>query len=113
MTVVDEYLAKLDDQQKLALTNICQIVRQTVPDSKEVITYGMPGFKYRGKYLVSFGVFKDHMSLFPGSGAIEAYQDNLMNYKCSKGTIQFTINNQLPNELIKLIIIHRKKDIES
>lgn len=113
MNVVDEYLINLAAPQKLALTNVRRIITQTVPDAEAVFTYGMPGYKYKGKYLISFGVFKDHMSIFPGADAIEAYKDKLAGFKLSKGTIQFTTEQQIPDELIAQIVTHRMHDIDT
>ena len=111
MKVVDEYIARLNEPQRLALAHVCQIIQQTAPGAEAVITYGMPGFKYKGKYLISFGTFKDHMSIFPGADAIEAHKESLNNFKISKGTIQFTGEHHLPDSLLVSIIEHRMRDI--
>ena len=70
MSVVDDYLKNLPEPQKAELERIRKIVKQTVPEAEEVISYGVPGFKYKGKYLITFAAFKDHLSLFPGSAPI-------------------------------------------
>lgn len=113
MNVVDEYLGKLELAHKLVLANISHIVNRTVPDAKPAITYGMPGYKYKDKYLISFGAFKDHLSIFPGANAIEAHKDSLNDFNISKGTIQFTAEHQLPDTLLVSIIKHRVRDIDA
>lgn len=113
MNVVDAYLETLNEPHKSAIINIRQIVRKISPMAEEVITYGMPGFKYKGKYLISFSVFKDHMSIFPGPKAIQAHYKELQSFKCSKGTIQFTAEHQIPAEILKSIITHRINDIDA
>lgn len=111
MSVVDEYFEKLEPEQRTELERIRKIVRKNYPEAEEVITYGMPGFKYKGKYLVSFNAFKDHLSLFPGSKPIEKLSGKLKSYKTSKGTIQFTLDNPIPEELIRDILAVRAADI--
>ncbi len=111
MSVIDNYLKKISSPQKDELERIRRIVKQTIPEADEVISYGMPGFKYHNKYLVGFAAFKDHLSLFPTAGPVEALQDNLKAYKLSKGTIQFTINNPIPESLIKEILHNRIESI--
>lgn len=111
MSVIDEYLQNVAEPQKSELERVRKIIATTVTDAEEVITYGMPGFKYKGKYLISFSAFKDHMSIFPGSHAIEALQDKLGTYKQLKGTIQFTLDNPLPEALLKEIVTIRMIDI--
>lgn len=111
MPVIDEYLDKIDAPQKTELQRVRSIIKKTVPEAEEVISYGMPVFKYKGRYLVGFSPFKAHMSLFPGSGAVEALKDKLAGYTVSKGTIQFTLDHPLPEPLIKEIVLNRLADI--
>lgn len=112
MNEIDELLAKLPADQKRVLEQIRKLVIKTVPDATEGVSYGMPGFKYKGKYLVAYWGFKDHMSIFPGAGAIDHFAKELSGYVVSKGTIQFTENTMLPDSLIIDILRHRVKDIE-
>jgi uncharacterized protein YdhG (YjbR/CyaY superfamily) len=81
------------------------------PDVEETISYGVPTFKVKGKPLLHFGVFKDHMSLFPTSTPIGVLKDQLSKYTVGKGTIQFTQDNLLPEELIKDILAVRLTQI--
>ena len=104
MPTIDDYLARLSPPQKAALERIRAIVHHMVPDAQEVISYGMPGFKYQGKYLLGFWAFKDHLSLFPTAGPIEALKDKLANFVTAKGTIQFSLEHPLSKELITEII---------
>lgn len=104
MSVIDDYIAKLEEPQKSALTHAKNIIRKTVPDAEEVICYGMPVFKYKGKYLIGLAAFKNHMSLFPGAEPIEQLKDKLNGYKLSKGTIQFTVDHPVPDPIIKELL---------
>ena len=112
MNVVDTHLMRLDHPSRGALTNICKIVKELAPEAVEVISYGMPGYKYKNKYLITFSQFKDHMSIFPGSGAVEAHKDQLVEFTLSEGTVQFTTEHQIPNETLTSIIKYRLSDIE-
>jgi len=111
MSVIDNYLEKVSQPQKAELERIRKIVKQTVPEAEEVISYGMPGFKYNKKYLVGFASFKDHLSLFPTSHPIEVLENKLGNFKLSKGTIQFTPDNPIPKAVIKELVRIRLADI--
>jgi len=107
MTLIDDFLAKLSAPQRGELERIRQIVSSTVPDAEEAISYGMPAFKYNGKYLVGFRAYKNHVSLFPTSGPIDALRDKLEGYKLSAGTIQFTIEKPIPEETVREIVLNR------
>ena len=104
MSVIDEYLSTVPPAQSSQLERVRQIIKQQAPNAAEVITYGMPGFKVNGKYLISFGNFKDHMSIFPGADPTHTVKEKLQGYKTSKGTIQFTVDKPLPESLIKEIV---------
>lgn len=105
--VFDSYFSTLTESQKLSLEHIEKIVKTLVPEANEVISYGIPGFKYQGAYLLGFAAFKNHFSLFPTSGPIDALKPKLKAYKLARGTIQFTDSAPIPDSLIKEIINHR------
>lgn len=112
MSVIDDYLKNVAEPQKGELERVRNIVSKTVPEAEEAISYGMPGFKYKGKYLITFAAFKDHLSVFPGSNPTEAVSKKLADFKQSKGTIQFTIENPLPESIIVELVKIRVGDID-
>jgi uncharacterized protein YdhG (YjbR/CyaY superfamily) len=113
MSTIDDYLINIESLQKTELEKVRNAVKKAVPEAQEVITYGMPGFKYKGKYLIAFAPFKDHLSIFPGTEAVEAFKNKLSGYKTSKGTIQFTVDNPIPEDIIIDICQFRAQDINS
>jgi uncharacterized protein YdhG (YjbR/CyaY superfamily) len=104
MNEIDEYLDKIEQPQKGELQRIRKLIQGVVPDATEGISYGMPGFKYKGKYLITYSAFKDHMSLFPGAEAIAELGNKLDGYKTSKGTVQFTIEHPLSDATVHEMI---------
>lgn len=113
MSVIDEYLQNVPATQRSELERIRNIIKQVVPDAEEVITYSMPGYKYKGKYLVSFAAFKDHLSIFPGSDPVGALKDTLKDNITGKGTIQFTVNKPLAEATIREIMELSKARIDT
>jgi uncharacterized protein YdhG (YjbR/CyaY superfamily) len=112
MSVIDEYFKKFNPAQQAELKRIRQIVRETVPEAEEAVSYGVPAFKYKEKYLIGYCAYKDHLSLFPGSEPIEAVKDKLKDFTLSKGTIQFTLEHSIPESVIKEMLHVRIADIE-
>ena len=102
---VDEYLARVPEPAQSTLTHIRAVIRSVAPKgATEVISYGIPMFKYNGM-LVGYAAFAKHCSLFPtGSGVIERFAKDLKGYKTSKGTIQFPSDEPLPDALVKKIV---------
>lgn len=100
---VQAYLDALDAPQRAALERIRAVVREEAPEAEEVIAYGIPTFKLDGN-LVHYAAFRDHMSFFPGGTAhSEALKDELAGYKLAKGTIRFTLENPLKDDIVRRI----------
>lgn len=113
MTQIDQYLKKSATPTQIKeLGKIRRIAKQLSPEAEDTISYGIPTIKYKGKNLIHFAAFKNHMSLFPGSRPIEMLSKKLTKFKVSKGTIQFTEAEPIPEELIKEVIRLRIGDIE-
>ena len=108
---VEEYLANVPEPAQSTLKHVRALIQSVVPkETTEVISYGMPMFKFNGM-LVGYAAFKDHCSLFPtGSGVIEQFAKELKGYSRNKGTIRFTPEKPLPDGLIKKIVRARVKE---
>jgi uncharacterized protein YdhG (YjbR/CyaY superfamily) len=110
MQSIDEYLTAVAPSQRSELQRIRSIVNKTVPEAEESISYDMPTFKYKGKRLIYFAAFKNHMSIYGSLGSLE---DKLGAHKLShKGTLQFTEKNPLPEQIIQEIVINKKTEID-
>jgi len=101
----DEYLAGIPEPAHSTLQHIRQVIKSVVPkETTEVISYGIPMFKYKGM-LVAYAAYAKHCSLFPtGSGVIEKFSKELKHYSTDKGTIRFQADTPLPDALIKKIV---------
>ncbi len=102
---VDEYLAGVPEPACSSLKHLRKVIQSVVPKkTTEVISYGIPMFKFNGM-LVGYAAFKNHCSLFPtGSGVIEKFAKELKGYSTSRGTIQFPSDKPLPDALVKKIV---------
>jgi len=100
---VDEYLAGVPEPARSTLEKVRSVIRSVVPpEATEVISYGIPTFKYKGM-LASFAAFSNHCSLFPGA-LPEAFKDELKQYHTAKGTIRFPVDKPLPAALVKKLV---------
>lgn len=101
---VQEYLDKLPPAQLAQYERIKKIVLELVPEAEEAITYGIPTFKYKGKYLIYFSGGKNHMSVYPTLGDVPPTPG-------TKGTFRFTEENPVPESVIKEIVRSRLAQI--
>ncbi len=106
MNLIDEYIKKFPEEVQGKLEKLRQVIVENAPDAVEKISYGMPTFYLNGN-LVHFAAYSGHIGFYPAPSGIEAFIDELSVYKTSKGAIQFPINEELPLDLIKKIVLFR------
>lgn len=113
MITPDQYINNLPEGQRGGFERVRTEVLKQAPGAELIMSYGMPSFKYNRRILLHFGAFKDHMSLFPASDdMITEIGAELEAFRTSKGTLQFTGTNPLPDELLSKVITFRLKGIK-
>ena len=108
-TTIDEYIATFSPEIQSILRNIREIVRELAPEATEKISYQMPTFYLNGN-LVHFAAFKKHIGFYPTPSGIEAFQEELSKYKGAKGSVQFPLNQPIPYDLIRKMVIYRLEE---
>ena len=104
---VNKYISNLPIEQQIALERVRQIIKNTVPEAQEYLSYKMPAYHFHGM-IGGFAAFKNHCSFFPwDSKTIDVFKDELTGFKTSAGTIQFTPEKPLPEELLQKILRYR------
>ena len=105
---MDEYIESFPKNVQNILQEMRQTIQKAAPEAEETISYQIPTFKLNGN-LVHFAAFKDHISFFPTSSARVAFKKELSKYKGGKGTVRFPIEEPIPYDLVKKIVIFRRK----
>lgn len=103
---IDEYIEGFTEDIQQMLNELRRAISETAPDAVEKISYKMPTYYLRGN-LVHFAAQSKHIGFYPAPSGIEAFKEELKDYKTSKGAIQFPIGKPLPIELIKKIVRFR------
>ena len=76
------------------------------PDLEECISYGIPAFRYEGKFLLAYGATAKYCSFYPGS-VVQTLAPELKDYDVSKGTIRFDPDKPLPKSLVRKLVKSR------
>lgn len=105
---VNEYIKAFPPAVRARLSEIRKMVKAIAPQADEVISYGIPGYKYHGM-LFYFAAYANHISVYPAPRNVEAFKKELATYKGGKGTMQLQLDKPLPLGLIKRIIKFRVK----
>jgi uncharacterized protein YdhG (YjbR/CyaY superfamily) len=112
MTVIDDYLKKIEPLKKKELKRIRTLAQEIVPSAEEAIVYGMPTLKYQGKPFLGFDAHKNHIGVYPYSGqVIKALKDELQEYEVSKGAIRVPPENPISKGVLRKVINLRLKAI--
>jgi uncharacterized protein YdhG (YjbR/CyaY superfamily) len=99
---IDQYIATFPIETQKLLQKVRETIHKAVPAAKEVISYGMPAFKQH-TVLVYFAGYAKHIGFYPTGTGIEAFKNEFVDYKWSKGAVQFPLDKPLPLDLITRI----------
>ena len=107
---IDEYIAGFPNDVQEILEKIRMTVRKAAPDAEETISYQIPTFTLKGKYLVYFAAYKKHIGLYPAPRGIEKFKKELSVYGGAKGSVRFPLDKPIPFDLISKIVKFRVKE---
>ena len=101
---VDEYLARVSDDKRVALQKLRKTIKAAAPRAEECISYQLPAYRLNGM-LVAFGATANHCAFYPMSAStVAAHKEELKDYDTSKGTIRFQPDNPLPASLVRKLV---------
>ena len=109
---IDAYLAAFPESVQKVLEQFRMAITKAAPDAEEIISYGMPAFKYKGSILIYFAGYKNHIGLYATPAGHPAFAKELSIYKQGKGSVQFPLNKPVPVNLISRIVKFKVKQRE-
>lgn len=115
-TTVREYESVLPIQSRRMLKTIRKAIAAELPGCEETISYNIPTFKYEGRIIVSVGVWKDHIGMYPVPNGSATFNKAIAKYRGTKSSAHFLLNEPLPLKLIvqcvkfRLVKTTRKKN---
>jgi len=98
---VDEYIDAQSAEVQPRLRELRAIFSAALPDAAEVISYGLPTYKF-GAGFVYFGAAKRHCAIY-GSSTV-ALAEELRGFRQAKGTVRFPLDQPIPAELVRKLI---------
>ena len=108
---VDKYIASQPRESREELEKLRTAIKAAAPGAEEVISYGMPAFKYEGRMLVGFANYKNHIGFYPwDSKTVTLFKNELKGLPTSVGAIQLVKTKPIPVTLIKKIVKTRMKE---
>ena len=109
---VDDYLASRPEGQRIILEKLRAAIKSAAPKADEVISYGIPTYKYYGP-LVHFAAHESYCSLIVvNKTVLKTLSSELEPFDVSGTTIHFTVERPIPAVLVKKIVKARMKENE-
>jgi uncharacterized protein YdhG (YjbR/CyaY superfamily) len=109
--LVDAYISAQPELIRPKLQLIRRTISKLVPDAEEVMSYGIPAFRYHG-LLAHYAGFKSHYSFFFGPEVTKAFLKELSDYETSKATIKIPADKPVPVQLLTRLTRYAKKNNE-
>ncbi|MEO8273506.1 MAG: DUF1801 domain-containing protein [Chloroflexota bacterium] len=111
---VDAYLARLPAEQRDLLQALRDRIKVLAPEADETISYAMPAFRLRDRFLLSYAGWKRHSSIYAIHDELLAkYAPQLRGYATTKGSLHFSTAQPLPDELLVEFVRDRVATIEN
>ena len=106
---IDAYIAGFPTDVQQILEKIRKTIRKAAPEAEETISYLIPTFNLKGRYLIYFAAYKKHIGLYPAPRGNERFKKELSRYEGGKGTVRFPLDKPIPLALITRIVKFRIK----
>jgi uncharacterized protein YdhG (YjbR/CyaY superfamily) len=103
---IDEYILQFPPEVQEILQKLREVIKESAPEAEEKISWQMPTYVLHGN-LVHFAAHKNHIGFYPAPSGIDAFKQELSEYKGAKGSIQFPIKKPMPYEVISKIVKFR------
>ena len=105
---VDAYIDDAPTSVQGPLRAVRALIRATIPDAVEVISYRMPGFSYPGYpykgMIVWFARQRQHIGLYLRPPTIADHQKELAGYETTKSAVHLPIGRPIPSALVRKLV---------
>lgn len=100
---IEQYYSQFPPKYQEKMRQLHHLVKETVPEAAEVISYGMPAFKLNGRPLIYYAANKNHLGFYPaGTSTVETFKN--AGYEVTKGSVHFPWDQPLPLDLLTKMI---------
>lgn len=114
---VDEYIADQPKEVAAALEQVRTLILKALPDAEQLLNYNIPAFTLtaggKREQQIMIAGYAKHIGFYPHPTTIEAFADELADYKYAKGSVQFPLNKAMPEDLIVRMVLWRKQHLNA
>ena len=110
---LDAYIASFPAATQTILKKIRDIALKAAPGAEGVVSYGVAAIKRNGAYVVYFGGYPKHVSLYPLYANDPVLGKAAAPYTSGKATAKFMLDKPIPYDLIKRIMKEKVKESDA
>jgi uncharacterized protein YdhG (YjbR/CyaY superfamily) len=107
---MDEYIAGFPKNVQAILERVRVTIRKAAPGAEETISYQIPTFTLKGRYLIYFAAYRRHIGIYPAPLGNAELKEELSAYAAGKGTLKFPLDKPIPFGLIRRIVKFRVEE---
>jgi uncharacterized protein YdhG (YjbR/CyaY superfamily) len=115
MAEIDDYLARLDEQDATIIGDAYAKARALVPEAEQGISYGMPALIVASRPLLSVMRAKGHFGLYPFSavvvGKVIESLGPVDGLTSAKGTVRLPLGAPIPEIVVSELVLIRHDEI--
>lgn len=90
---IDTYIAGFPEDVRALLEKVRMTIRKAAPEAEETISYQIPAFTLKDRYLIYFAGYKNHIGLYPAPRGSEEFKEELSAYEGGKERYNFRSTN--------------------
>lgn len=114
---VDDYFTAQPKKTQRALIELKKCILTVAPNATELLNYDIPAYALvdggKREHQIMIAGYKNYVGFYPHPTTIEKFDSELSAFKRGKGSVQFTLNQQLPKILIERMVDYRLQLLKS
>ncbi|QTN39805.1 DUF1801 domain-containing protein [Cryomorphaceae bacterium] len=112
---IDDYIVAQPEHVRSHLHDLRRIILEAAPDAEEKLNYKVPTFALvpEGKrdYQLMMAGYDKFIGFYPFPTTMDHFASELSGFKQGKGSVQFPLNEPLPEDLIRRMVAFRRAEI--
>ncbi len=101
---VDAYIDAAPPSAQPTLRELRELIRATLPEATERISYGMPAYDYRGQRFAHYAIAKAHVGVYGLIHEDGEVPPELAPYLAERSTLRFRFDQPLPTTVLAAAI---------
>jgi uncharacterized protein YdhG (YjbR/CyaY superfamily) len=110
---VAAYISALPESARPVAEAFRRIIRATLPQAIETISYGIPAYKVGRRTVIYFAIWKAHAAFYPIHRGSSAFEARVAAYRDKKDTVRFELKHPMPMDVIQLIVREQAARIQA